>query len=114
MSVERDLFKRFLPLCVTRPALVDQYMWPEKDTSERVCTNGVSHPIYACDGHVSRFLPLDMYPEVDKVHPQIRQSSQPHFGSRDPRMRAAIEASQLERARGIIEGFYAGDGGYYG
>ena len=111
MSVERDLYRRHIPMCVTRPALVDQYMWPEKDSTERVCNNGVSHPIYACNGHVSRTLPLDMYPLVDQVHPQIRQSSQPHFGSRDPRMQAFITAAELDRARGRIEGLYLGSGG---
>lgn len=96
-------------MCVTRPALVDQYMWPEKDSQERICVNGVSNPIYACNGHVSRTLPLHMYPKVDEVHPQIRRSSQPHFGSRDPRMAAMITVNQLDRAKGRLEGLYLDD-----
>lgn len=112
--MERDLHKRHIPLCVTRPAVVDQYSWPEKDTTERVCNNGVSHPIYACNGHISRTLPLDMYPEVDQVHPQIRQGWQPHFGSRDPRVAHAIEIAQLDRAKGRLEGLYISGSGYYG
>lgn len=114
MSVERDHYRRHIPMCVTRPALVDQYMWPEKDSSDRVCENGVSHPIYACNGHISRTLPLDMYPMVNEVHPQIRQSSQPHFGARDPRMAAAITSMELDMARGRLEGLYSGSAGYYG
>jgi hypothetical protein len=106
MSVERNLYKRHIPFCVTRPALVDQYAWPEKDTTERICQNGVSHPIYACNGHISRTLPLDMYPTVDQIHPQIQQSSQPHFGSRDPRMQSFIEYAQSDKRQGRLEGLY--------
>jgi hypothetical protein len=104
--MERDLHRRHIPFCETRPAIVDQYMWPEKDTTERVCNNGVTHPIYACNGVISRTLPLTSYPRVDEVHPQIRMSSQPHFGSRDPRMRRAIEEAQLDIASRRLEGLY--------
>lgn len=104
--MERFLHKRHIPYCQTRVAVVDQYMWPEKDTTERTCNNGISHPIYACDGTVSRTLPLDMWPKVNEVHPQIRKSSQPHFGSRDPRMKAAITMAEIDMARGRLEGLY--------
>lgn len=112
MSVERDHYRKHLPFCPTRIALVDQYMFPEKDTTERLCENGVSHPIYACNGDVSRTLPLHMYPEVNEVHPQIRMSSQPHFMIRDPVHASVIERDQLDRASGRIEGFYMGGGEY--
>lgn len=112
MSIERGNYRKHIPFCPTRIALVDQYMFPELDTTEKVCNNGVSHPIYACNGDISRTLPLHMYPEVNSVHPQIRQSSQPDFMIRDPIHARIIERDQLDRARGRIEGFYMGGGEY--
>jgi len=108
MSIERDHYKRHVPFCQTRPALVDQYMWPEKDTTilGMTCHNGVSHPIYAIDGTISRTLPLDMYPLVHEVHPQIRRSSAPHFMIRDPVHARVIEQNQLDRAHRRLEGLY--------
>lgn len=110
MSVERDRYIKHIPFCETRIALVDQYMFPEKDTTERLCNNGVSHPIYSCNGNISRTLPLTMYPAINEVHPQIRASSQPHFMARDSMMARMIEQDQLDRARGRLEGFYMGGG----
>lgn len=112
MSVERNLYRRHIPFCETRIAIVDQYMFPEKDTTERRCNNGVSHAIYACNGDISRTLPLHMYPKVDEVHPQIRMSSQPHFMIRDPVHAKHIEQNQLDWASGRLEGFYMGGGEY--
>ena len=112
MSVERDRYRRHIPQCNTRIALVDQYMFPEKDTTERLCDNGVSNPIYACNGVISRTLPLHMYPEVNEVHPHIRMGSQPHFMIRDPVHAKIIERDQLDRASGRLEGFYMGGGEY--
>jgi len=106
MSVERDAYLRHIPFCPSRYAPVDQYSFPELDTTERRCNNGVSHAIYACNGWISRTLPLDMYPEVNEIHPQIRQSSQPHFMIRDPFHARVIEQNQLDRASGRLEGFY--------
>ncbi len=106
--MERNLHKRHIPYCQTRVAIVDQYMWPEKDTTERTCENGVSHPIYNCNGEISRSLPLDLYPLVGSIHPQIRKSSQPHFTSRDPRMQRAIRDVEMDMARGRLEGLYYG------
>src|SRR5690348_1864673 len=104
--MERDLHRLHIPYCQTRVPVVDQYMWPEKDTSVPTCENGVSHPIYACNGNISRTLPLDMWPRVGEVHPQIIRSSQPHFMARDPRMRQAIMTFQLDKEAGRTEGFY--------
>ena len=112
MSLERNHHRRHVPFCPSRIALVDQYMFPEKDTTERLCENGISHPIYACNGDISRTLPLDMYPEVNEVHPQIRQSSRPHFMIRDPVHARIIEMNQLDRASGRLEGFYIEGAGY--
>lgn len=110
MSVERDRYTRHVPFCETRVAVVDQYLWPEKDTTDRTCFNGTSIPIYTCGGQISRTLPLHMYPKVDRVHPTIAPSFQPHFGSRDPFMRNLIESDQLDIAKGRLEGLYAENG----
>jgi hypothetical protein len=112
MSIERNHYRRHIPFCPSRYSPVDQYMFPEVDTTERLCNNGVSHPIYACNGDISRTLPLDMYPKVNEIHPQIRQSDQPHFMIRDPFHARIIEQDQLDRAAGRIEGFYMGGGEY--
>ena len=104
--MERNLHPRHIPYCETRVPLVDQYSWPEKDTVERVCENGISHAIYACNGNISRTLPLSMYPLENTIHPDIRRSSQPHFGVRDPFMKKVIELNQLDKATGRLEGLY--------
>lgn len=104
--VDRDKHIRYIPFCETRVALVDQYSWPEKDTTERICHNGVSHPIYSCQGWISRTLPLDMYPLENKVHPQIVASSQPHFMARDPVTKRIVEQTQMDRAAKRLEGLY--------
>lgn len=109
----RDRSRRIVPYCMTRVAPVDQYMMKQVDTTERTCQNGVSHPIYACNGDISRTLPLTYYPEVDQVHPQFYESSQPHFGSRDRLTRAQIEAQQLQLSGGLVEGLYAQGSGEY-
>lgn len=110
--MSRDQSLRHVPYCETRVAHVDQYMWSEVDTTERKCTNGLSHPVYSCDGTISRTLPLDMWPTVNEVHPQIRMSSQPHFISRNPAMARQIELTQLDLASKRLEGFYINGGGY--
>ena len=104
--MSRDQHKRHIPFCETRVHLADQYMWPEKDTTERVCNNGVSHPIYSCRGEISRTLPLDMYPRVNEVHPQIKRGSQPHFGSRDPATRRMLDRDYMDIQAGRLEGLY--------
>ncbi len=110
--MDRSSHQKYVPFCPTRIAPVDQYLFPETDTTERTCHNGVSHPIYSCEGNVSRMLPLTMWPKVHEIHPQIFQSSEPHFAVRDPIMGKIIEMDQLDKARGRIEGFYV-DGGEY-
>lgn len=110
--MDRTSHRRYLPFCETRIAPVDQYAFKEVDTTERTCTNGISHPIYSCRGEISRTLPLTMWPKVTEIHPQIFRSSQPHFGVRDPAMARMIEIDQLDKARGRLEGFYV-DGAEY-
>lgn len=110
--MDRSSHVRHVPYYETRVALVDQYTWPEKDSTERVGANGVSHPCYACNGDISRTLPLNDWPKVNEVHPQVRMSSQPHFMARDPYVARQIEQEQLDLARKRIEGFYVQGGSY--
>jgi hypothetical protein len=63
---------RYIPTCPSQIAVVDQYMWPTKDTANHICNNGISHPIYNCKGDIHFSLPLEMYPKVGKLHPQIQ------------------------------------------
>ena len=110
--MSRDQSLRMVPFCTTRIAPVDQYSFPEVDTTERTCNNGVSGPKYACNGEISRFLPLHDWPEVNKIHPEIRMGSQPHFMARDPYVARQIETQQLDIAQKRLEGFYIEGGGY--
>ena len=59
-------------------------MWPEKDTNKYMCYNGISHPIYSCNGNINYTLPLEMYPPVDDVHPQIKMVRRMHLNQRGP------------------------------
>ncbi len=80
----RDQHKKYFPQCPRRQSLVNQYMWPEKDTNQYMCYNGISHPIYDCKGDINYTLPLDMYPPVDDVHPQIKMVRRMHLNHRGP------------------------------
>jgi hypothetical protein len=110
--MDRNCHLRHVPMCETRIHPVDQYSFDNVDTTERTCNNGVSHPIYSCNGEISRFLPLDMYPKVNELHPQIRMGSQPHFGIRDPNYAKKLELTQLDLATKRLEGFYIHGGEY--
>jgi len=104
--MERNRHRKNIPFCETRVAQVDQYSWPEHDPKERVCMNGITHPIYSCNGDISYTLPLDQYPRVNEVHPQIAYSRFPHYGFRDKNMEhyALAMAKDFESRR--LEGFY--------
>ncbi|HMP28282.1 MAG TPA: hypothetical protein PKD85_01695 [Saprospiraceae bacterium] len=110
--MDRTSHKRHVPYCTTRIHPVDQYLMPEVDTRERTCQNGMSHPIYSCNGEISRFLPLDMWPKVNQVHPQIRQSSQPHFQARDRDFAKRLEMEQLDIASQRLAGLYVHQNSY--
>ena len=110
--MDRTYHRKHIPFCSTRIAQCDQYMFPEKDQTEPVCENGVSHPIYSCNGWISYTLPLEMYPRVNEVHPQIAMSKSPHFMARDAKMQRYIERAELDRAEGRIEGFYVEGAAY--
>ncbi|HSA76092.1 MAG TPA: hypothetical protein VLE02_00985 [Nitrosarchaeum sp.] len=66
---------RYIPTCPSHIAPVDQYMWATKDTSQHICNNGISHPIYNCKGDIHFSLPLHMYPKVGEIHSQIQPVS---------------------------------------
>lgn len=82
--MERNLMYHHTPFCSIRVAAVDQYMWPKKDNTERICENGLSRPIYSADGLISYMLPLEHYPpDANKIHPDIANSSnKPFFNAR--------------------------------
>ena len=105
--MERNLSRKWIPFCPSRYAQVDQYSFPEKDTTERHPQDGLSHAIYSCNGWISYTLPLTMWPKVNQIHPQIAQSEVPHFGARDPYMRRQIELMEEDRKQKRLEGFYS-------
>ena len=90
--MDRHQHKKYVPQCPRHAAIVDQYMWEEKDTTKYMCYNGISHPIYDCKGYVSFSLPLEEYPVVDQIHPQIQMTRRMHMNFReDPRHRPTRE-----------------------
>ncbi len=118
--MDRHLHKPYVPTCPRQAAIVDQYMWPQKDTNKYMCHNGISHPIYDCRGMINYTLPLEMYPPVNHVHPQIAMVRNPHLqyrGSALHRTRVGRPdlgdyaqdpgmLSQQDESEGRIEGFY--------
>ena len=104
--MDRQYHKKYVPYCETRVAPVDQYAWPELDQAYRVCMNGITHPIYACNGDISYTLPLEMYPNVNKVHPQIPYSRFPHYGFRDPQTQIKALQAAHDFESGRMSGFY--------
>lgn len=82
--MERNLMYKHVPYCGVRVSLVDQYSWKQKDSTERICENGVSYPIYSANGVISYMLPLEKYPpNYQAIHPDIAKSSnKPFFNAR--------------------------------
>lgn len=80
--MDRHLHRKYYPVCPNNVPLVDQYMWREKDSTPRSCYNGVSHPIYDCKGWIHYSLPLEEYPKVNEIHPQISMVSRAHHQRR--------------------------------
>lgn len=107
--VDRYSHKRHIPFCPTQVPMVNQYMWPEKDTNEYLCVNGLSHAIYACDGSIARTLPLEMWPRVNEIHPQIAQSRRRHFALRSQPARDVFKSAfALQQRDNRLEGMYRG------
>lgn len=80
--MDRNLHLKYNPNCPKNYGLVDQYMWKNKDTTKYKCYNGISHPIYDCKGWVNYSLPLEQYPPVDDIHPQIYMVNKLHMNER--------------------------------
>lgn len=72
--MDRDKHKKYVPYCPPNIPVVDQYMWSGKDKkmAHANCLNGLSQDIYNCRGELSRTLPLEMYPKVNEIHPQVK------------------------------------------
>ena len=82
--MDRTSHAKYYPEAPRHIALVDQYMWPVKDTNKYMAFNGISHPIYSCTGNINYTLPLEMYPPVNDVHPQIKMIRRMHLNQRGP------------------------------
>ena len=110
--MDRGGHLKYVPQCPSHAGIVDQYMWPEKDTNAYRCYNGISHPIYDCKGWVNFSLPLEHYPPVNDVHPQIKMIDRMHLNYREPiervgDWREGYEKPQTQRDE-RLEGFYRG------
>jgi len=81
--MEKNLHKKYIPTCPRNIGIVDQYSWANKDTNDYMCNNGISHPIYDCNGDIQFSLPLEMYPPVNRIHPQIKMVKRSHLNWRD-------------------------------
>jgi len=118
LNMDRQLHPKYFPDCPRHASLVDQYMWPEKDTNNYTCHNGVSHPIYNCKGWINYSLPLEMYPPENNIHPQIEMIRRTHLNTRIPSHRVAImkEGYEPEGTGMNTTGFLRGgrDGTTYG
>jgi len=117
--MDKHLHKKYVPTCIRHAGLPDQYMWPQKDTTKYMCHNGISHPIYDCQGWINYSLPLELYPPVGKVHPQISMVRRPHLQYRpseyvlpnpeeDPRLYSMYRYRRGCDDSDRVEGFYHG------
>jgi len=82
--MDRNLHVPYFPQAPRHIAPVDQYFWETKDNNQYMAYNGISHPIYSCNGSINYTLPLEMYPPVDDVHPQIKMVRRMHLNQRGP------------------------------
>ncbi len=82
--MDRQLHKKFIPPCKRNIGIVDQYSWAQKDTNKYMCTNGISRPIYDCKGWINYSLPLEDYPPVNEIHPEIAMVRRQHLNYRGP------------------------------
>jgi len=95
--MDRHFHAKHIPCCPPNVGMPDQYMWPVKDTNKYPCRNGVSHPIYDCEGSIHYSLPLHQYPRISEVHPQIAMS---------PQYKPLCVSKQRDLAEGRISKFY--------
>ena len=99
--MDRNLHMKHVPVCPRNIGIVDQYSWAEKDTNKYACYNGISHPIYDTKGWINYGLPLEMYPPVDAVHPQIAMVKRGRMNYRGP-VNPALPARQSPFAHGPV------------
>ena len=100
--MDRHLHKKHIPCRPPNVGLVDQFMWNLKDTNSYPARNGVSAPIYDCQGLIHYSLPLHMYPKVSQIHPEIAMSPQyvpvcQSLGDWNSRNSIAYRAMELPR-----------------
>jgi hypothetical protein len=69
--MDRNLHVKHIPVCKQNVPPVSQYMWPVRDTNIYMCENGIYNHIYDCDGNINYSLPLEMYPHLNKIHPEV-------------------------------------------
>jgi hypothetical protein len=104
--MDRNLHPKYTPKCPRNIPVVDQYSWDHKDTNDYMCENGISHPIYDCNGWVQFSLPLELYPPRNDIHPQIKMVKRMHLNWRNPEDRLQALREEEERIR-IKERFEA-------
>jgi hypothetical protein len=79
-----------------------------------MCENGISHPIYDCNGWAQFSLPLEMYPRRNQIHPQIKMVKKMHLNWRgdeaqlDRLMEQNLSRSNIPDDK-RLEGFYNDD-----
>lgn len=111
IKMDRNSHKKHIPECprVGASSLPDQYMWKDKDTNAYRCFNGISHPIYDCKGEINYSLPLEQYPRVGEVHPQIAMTRRMHLnwrGEPDKRVFVHERFNFEDKGSTRTEGFY--------
>jgi len=100
--MDRNTHPLYRIQCPRNIGLPNQYMWPQKDTNKYMCYNGISHPIYDCDGNVNYTLPLDQYPPEHGIHPQIAMVRRMHLNYREsPRYVCPVEQQQPRNFHGV-------------
>jgi hypothetical protein len=110
--MDRNLVKPYVPSCPRNIGVVDQYSWEHKDTNDYMCENGISHPIYDCNGWAQFSLPLEMYPPRNEIHPQIKMVKRMHLNWRGDEDQLNRMMEQNLTRRNIkdndkrLEGFY--------
>jgi hypothetical protein len=104
--MDRDGNLKHIPFCPTRIEKVDAYSWSEPDPLHHDCVNGWYHQIYECNGNINYQLPLDMYPKVNRVSPEISMTGADPFIARDPVTARMVARTQKDIDTKRLEGLY--------
>lgn len=107
--MDRHSHPKYIPDCPRNPGIVNQYMWPQKDTNKYMCYNGISKPIYDCTGSINFSLPLEDYPPVHGIHPEILLVKRPHLryrGKKGAIVKDVWEQEMRETYTAPFEGVY--------